>query len=334
LVHPGWLADYMPVSAPAPIPVPAAQPAVAASTWVLDHLGPPAQVRLEGTLVVERALLALLVQVAVFLSYLAYENLGIAAAFATAPAALTAGAAVLLAVSAVRYRLLPPVKAKRKRQAVLSGLVKNRRRSQAELDRLVDQRSNLDQLEAEEFSTLQRRLAETDQAEAEEISATFSGYQAQFIHSQLKRNNLAQAHLPGIGPELRRRLTVAGIQTAADVTERVKETAGIGPARAAVLLGWRQQLEAGVRHGQPHSLPVLQETAIRARYLTERQSLRSRAAEVQASYQAQRGDLEGQEKETRRLLTGASAAIARTQRELHAYRQIAFLRYLRRIVFL
>jgi hypothetical protein len=81
-------------------------------------------------------------------------------------------------------------------------------------------------------------------------------------------------------------------------------------------------------------LPVLQETAIRARYLTERQSLRSRAAEVQASYQAQRGDLEGQEKETRRLLTGASAAIARTQRELHAYRQIAFLRYLRRIVFL
>ena len=331
LVHPGWLADHMPASVPAPAPIPAAP---ATSAWVLDHLERPAPVLLGSTPVVERVLVALLVQLAILLSVLAYENVGMAAALGAAPAALIGGAALLLPALAVRYWRLPPVKAKRSRQAVLRGLVECRRRSQAELDRLVDRRRDLDQLEAEEFSTLQRRLSETDQAEAEEISATFAGYQAGFIHNQLKRNALGQAHLPGIGRELRRRLAAAGIRTAADVTGRVRETAGIGPARAAVLLEWRQQLEASVRPGQRQSLPVLQESAIRSRYLAERQSLRRRAAEAQAGFQTQRSDLEAREEEKQRVLAGASAATARIQRELDGYRHITFVTYLARIVFL
>jgi hypothetical protein len=58
----------------------------------------------------------------------------------------------------------------------------------------------------------------------------------------LQRFDIETAHLPGIPSSLRAQLRSNGFETAADISERVREVHGIGDVRYHTLCDWRERM--------------------------------------------------------------------------------------------
>ena len=200
------------------------------------------------------------------------------------------------------------------------------------------------------------------------------------MRHELASHAIMTAQIDGIGGGTKARLLAAGIFTAADIVQvsyqptngaveliipgghRV-QVAGLGPARAAALASWRHRLEAACRATQPAALPVSEEKALRAAYLTRRHGLDRQAAAATAATQ-QRGDrlrqqagqqqtrlageiqavrdrygqqqtrLADEMTTTRDRLADQQRQLAAVQQELQAYERVTVRAYVRRLLFL
>lgn len=73
--------------------------------------------------------------------------------------------------------------------------------------------------------------------------------------------------MPGIGPQLKQRLAVAGFVSAGDIDTRYSNVPGIGQKKWAALHAWRQQLEGPIRAREaPKFLPSHKSAGIEQRY--------------------------------------------------------------------
>lgn len=162
-----------------------------------------------------------------------------------------ATAALALAALAVTYGTSPPFREKMGLQA--------RIRRQRGRQRWLERR--LTRLGEREQRLRERR----DRALAQALERR----QEEFLANELSRYPVFVAPIPGIGLMLRARLFAAGYRTAADIGPQVRRLPGIGPARAAALLAWRNECEARVLRHMPHSLSPSERAAIKGRYAPE-----------------------------------------------------------------
>jgi len=173
--------------------------------------------------------------------------------------------------------------------------------AQAELDSklktLNHRRRALSSSETEKLNSIQntlgnqipdynRRIAAIDQREADEKNKVLAPLVDYHINLYLRGHRISESGVPGIGPTYQSRLANSGFLTAADVTWRVSNVQGIGPARQAALMRWRQDLENMARAVAPKLSPAVRQ-GIEDKYRQERSSLESAKQQCQAQFNAQ-----------------------------------------------
>lgn len=116
-----------------------------------------------------------------------------------------------------------------------------------------------------------------------ELRTALKEYQDQIVNGHLQRIRLADANVPGIGPQLKQRLAVAGFVSAGDIGTRFSNVPGIGQKKWAALYAWRQQLDGPIRAREaPKSLPAHKSAAIEQRHEAQIRQLQQSVAQEQS----------------------------------------------------
>ena len=374
------------------------------AAWVLDHIEPKTPVHIDTSPVLERLVMTGFAAILFLLAFVAP---------AISVFTVGSGLAVLLAFFYHRFRSLQVVSGKIRLQSSLQNIQVQIERLDNAMKRLSDDKNKLDSREEQkvnEVNTRRQALAmtaknETDsidwnldrrlrwvsstrqtlgREETNEISQALTNFQNQFLANQLARYDLARARITGIGVEMKRRLSAAGVRTAADIIDvRVMQTTrggyssstayleiqgrgrihvdGIGPEKALDLLAWRRGLESAMRARLPLLLPQPDESAIRSKYQSRRQSLDRQEADgkqdarqmkdavqvkyrgeqdrlatqlksIQGQFTRERLGLDQQLNEIKKLLSEKNWELAGQKRELVAYRGVSFASYLKHIL--
>jgi|SRR5579871_112704 len=139
------------------------------------------------------------------------------------------------------------------------------------LSSLPDQeRQDLGRIDAEigaGVNSLAFQLQQVTARRDGELRAALKDYQDQIVNGHLQRIRLSDASVPGIGPQLKQRLAVAGFISAGDIGTRYGNVPGVGAKKWAALHAWRQQLEGPIRAREaPQSLPLHKSAGIEQRY--------------------------------------------------------------------
>lgn len=177
-----------------------------------------------------------------------------------------------------------------------------------------------------QVNDLTRQIANSNQAEASEISTALASQQAQFITNYLRGWHIDDASIAGIGPGYKSRLRMAGILSAADVDNRVYGVKGIGQAKAGALFAWQQPLKNAAQQKMPKSLSAAEMATISGKRLPKRQVLvaqkehldqqqKNAEAAVRAQYKSLREPLNSEELLAKRRLQSAEGPIQTKYRE-------------------
>jgi hypothetical protein len=131
-------------------------------------------------------------------------------------------------------------------------------------------------------SKLAQQIAQSQQAEVNEVASALKAKQQDFIRHRLEAVRLSTGTIPGIGTYIINNLIYAGIRTAADCNSlQYKKVPSVGPRRVSAILAWRQQLEAEAQKRMPKALTPQEESAIRSKYIAPRAQLQSQMTIVQ-----------------------------------------------------
>lgn len=168
-------------------------------------------------------------------------------------------------------------------QARLLSVQRRRQRT------IVEEAAKLQSLQAtlqRQTFTLNQKIAELTQAEADEKDRLLSALQENYILNRLQGQFIASSSIFGIGPAYKGRLLEAGIVTAADIDARINRIHGIGPTRQAALFRWRKILEQEARRTAP-VLSYSDALAIEAKYRPERQAYQAGKQQLQSAMEDQ-----------------------------------------------
>ncbi len=146
-----------------------------------------------------------------------------------------------------------------------------RNRPAAELVALSDRERTslkaLDDTVGRQVRSLEQRLEELRQKRATDLARALREYQDEIVNGHLHRFRIQDASIPGIGSELKRRLALKGVVSAADVGTHWDRVPGVGSKRWEALLEWRQEVEGPIRARQaPKALPPHRAYSIEQRY--------------------------------------------------------------------
>src|ERR1035437_2370056 len=165
----------------------------------------------------------------------------------------------------------------------LQGIAQRRRDiSSSETNKLHSLRGIL----GSQVSELDRKISGLNQNEANEKNKALNALQDANIQNYLRSRSVRSSSIPGIGEAYKTRLAYSGFATAADIDWRVTRVSGIGQARGAALMGWRQYLEASARRSAP-SLSSSERQAIEYKYRQERQTLEADKQRLQTQLNGQ-----------------------------------------------
>ena len=179
-----------------------------------------------------------------------------------------------------------------------------------------------------EITSRQREFAEKEKYEIERIEVELQNTLAR-INSE--KNNLSKARIPGIGPELKRRLRRAGITTSYDVLN-ANRVRGIGSVKAQALSSWRQSLESRRNSAQRNAKQ--RRDAVQAKYRQEQNALAKNLQDFRDEFAKQCRGLNQKIGEKKRYLFERNENLTKVQQGLNAYRQVNFATYLKRILML
>ncbi|HTR35022.1 MAG TPA: hypothetical protein VMH80_03920 [Bryobacteraceae bacterium] len=155
----------------------------------------------------------------------------------------------------------------------LTGLPDQERQEMARLD------ADIGAMVASFASQLQQVTARRDG----ELRTALKEYQDQIVNGHLQRIRLSDASIPGIGPQLKQRLAVAGFVSAGDIGTRYSNVPGIGQKKWAALHAWRQQLDGPIRAREaPKSLPTHKSAAIEQRHEAQLRQLQQSLTQEQS----------------------------------------------------
>lgn len=237
-----------------------------------------------------------------------------ATAFLLFPSASPGGilfVAIVVAVTAVRYRREPAVCEKRAVQKdvrELRGILKALSRELRRLNR--ERRDTVARYEAAEHaleqakSEVQGRIRQEQHAQSGEVEKNVTMIDAllqrlapleqeetrqalkragdQHVARFLQRCSVEEASIRGVGDAMKKRLARAGVASAAQVSAaRVAEVEGFGGLRTHAVLQWAQGCRAAAERTMPKTLDPADRKQIEQKYLSLRQQLESNRTEIQ-----------------------------------------------------
>ena len=169
------------------------------------------------------------------------------------------------------------------RQATASALQSKQRIDQQEAAELQQVQGTL----AAKVASLAQQLNQSQHAENVQRSNTLQKRQEDYIQYQLERVNIDGA-IPGIGRFVINNLAHEGIRTAADcIRLTYVKVPSVGRRRVAVILDWRQQLEAEAKLTMPTALNTSDENMIRTKSASSRALIQSQLSNAQDALKAQ-----------------------------------------------
>lgn len=129
---------------------------------------------------------------------------------------------------------------------------------------------------------LNRQISLLAQAEADNLAQALQLIQKMHLDAYLKRQHLAAASIPGIGPKLLGRLKASGVYTAAESEYwKVKQVEGIGENKARAIHFWREGHLLRAQLEMPKTLSQSDVSTIKAKYETQRHQLEKQRDEIQ-----------------------------------------------------
>lgn len=150
----------------------------------------------------------------------------------------------------------------------------------------TNKRNSLQGTIGNQILTQDRKISSLNQREADEKNNAISALQDYHVQSRLRSRSIFSGSISGIGSTYKARLVAAGIATAADIDWRVSQVYGIGPAKQAALIAWRQIIEAEARRSAP-TLSTQDRSAIENKYRQERQNLETEKQRLQSELNSQ-----------------------------------------------
>ncbi|MBM4045843.1 MAG: hypothetical protein FJ279_12065 [Planctomycetes bacterium] len=161
-------------------------------------------------------------------------------------------------------------------------------------DLLNQERNEIGRIEASSgvaVRSLQNQLQAAQVRKEADLRQALKEYQDQIANGHLHRFRISDASIPGIGPQLKRRLAVAGYTSAGDIGTRFVDVPGIGSMKWNALQSWRRQLEGPIRAREaPKTLPPHKSANIEQRHDPAigqlQQSLSSERARLASSVDA------------------------------------------------
>jgi len=177
----------------------------------------------------------------------------------------------------IRYRSYPLVQEKRRLDQQARSLQAQKTAQSANIQ-LTDQNQ-----------------AELEQAENNEIEKALLNLQKEYIETRMINVRIAEADIPGIGPELKQGLADNGYTTAADINPKVIYVKGFGGAQTREILDWQDRVYFQFHATRPDSLPAGKLEEIKKKYEID---LVSNYAQQQ-KIQAEDNELENKLKEIR-----------------------------------
>lgn len=168
-----------------------------------------------------------------------------------------------------------------KRDRQLALLAERRRRAD------LDEAQALDAVRrSSKLGGLDAEINKQQAALSNELQRALKPIQDQHLMDYLRSRPVDRADLKGIGPTLKERLLLAGFRTAAEIDANHgvgwRRVEGIGPAKNAVLIHWRRDLERAAGRSMPQALTATQEAQIRTRYTLHIELLQKQKAQVEA----------------------------------------------------
>ena len=181
------------------------------------------------------------------------------------------------------------------------------------LSALPDQeRQELARLDSDIGATVNSLASQLTQVTARrdgELRTALKEYQDQIVIGHLQRIMLSEASVPGIGPQLKQRLAVAGFVSAADIATRYANVPGIGQKKWADLHAWWQQLEGPIRAREaPKSLAPHKSASIEQRYEAQIRQLQQKLNQEQARLAAGPQTIRTRMHDQKRILEQQKAA--------------------------
>jgi hypothetical protein len=188
----------------------------------------------------------------------------------------------------------------------------------------------------------EKHRARSKEAEQAELRAALAQMQTRHMQDGLRACTLANAKVPGVGPQLKRALATHGILHAGNVSaERVQAVPGFGDAKTWAMMQWRHEEERRLLQSQPRQVPADVSEAIRSKHRREREGLireeEASAAALQARIMAAERDaserLATNEAEKAKITAQLAAVRAEENeqaRALRVYKGVTFRAFLRR----
>jgi DNA-binding helix-hairpin-helix protein with protein kinase domain len=140
----------------------------------------------------------------------------------------------------------------------LRGMIHQESKNQSDLRQAVHD-SLIKQLDA--------RRDSIRASERNELDATLTALQADFVEQGMMNATIQSAQISGVGPKLKERLKQSGIQNALQVSAgRVETISGFGEAKVSAVLYWKQSVQSELDRTKPLKIHDDQEDQIRSRY--------------------------------------------------------------------
>jgi hypothetical protein len=112
----------------------------------------------------------------------------------------------------------------------------------------------------------------TERAEQAERAEVLRDLQKKFIDSGMINTLVAEADIPGIGPECKQRLADNGFTTARNTTWSVNFLDGLGKAEIQAIIGWRNAVFINFLESKPMELPAEVQEEISRKYQGQHES--------------------------------------------------------------
>lgn len=129
-----------------------------------------------------------------------------------------------------------------------------------------DEIALLKKRESNHLKILDQNKAKRENFQAEQerkIEYELSIIQRDFISAELKKIQVQDAKIPGIGPILKLRLNHRGLNTAYDITpQSISNIDGIRESKSSSLLAWKTSIESQLQVIQPKNLSIESENMI------------------------------------------------------------------------
>lgn len=176
------------------------------------------------------------------------------------------------------------------------------RRRQAEQEKEVAVKQ-LEQSVKKAVGSLVQKGASLDSEEKAEVDRLLQESQILHVKITLSKARLTATEVRGIGEALADRLHAAGVSCASDVTyDRVRKVPGIGDAKAAALVVWRQGVEQQAKRSASSSLSQNELSRIRGKYASSHRSIEQQIDSAKAEERRDRQQILQRNAASRRTL--------------------------------